>query len=39
LGPSRSERGMEILRADVARIGQEVEMEQAEESIDGSSQI
>lgn len=33
------ERGMEILRADVARIGHEVEVEQAEESTDGSSQI
>lgn len=32
------ERGMEILRADVARIGLEVEVE-AEESTDGSSQI
>lgn len=33
------ERGMEILRADVARLGREVEVEEAEESTDGSSQI
>jgi rsbT antagonist protein RsbS len=33
------ERGMEILRAEVSRISQEVEVEDAEESADGSSQI
>jgi rsbT antagonist protein RsbS len=33
------ERGMEILRADVARISREVEVEEAEESTDGSSKI
>lgn len=33
------ERGMEILRADVARISRELEVREAEESTDGSSEI
>jgi|SRR5215469_10380063 len=33
------ERGMEILRDDVARARQEIEVEVAEESADGSSQV
>ena len=33
------ERGMEILRTDLARVRQEVEVEEAEESTGGSSQI
>ncbi len=33
------ERGMDILRNDVARAHQEVEVQEAEESLDGSSQV